>query len=398
MMTPTKDKKSSRPSGKACDNCSAHEGNESAPKLSACARCGLVFYCSKDCQRAHWKANHKQHCISKADRAPQHQKPPYIPKGAGSDAAVTGEKCAICQDSLAGASSFTLPCTHVFHGTCVSELRKFGVQQVCPLCRDPLPPGPEKVYEEATRRFMRISRLVDTGRASWSTLPDWAQREVDVAIAGWRDAADQGLAMAQYNLGVMFENGCGVAQSDGEAAEWYHNAAEQGHARAQANLGFMFEGGHGVAQNDEEAVQWYRKAADQGLATAQYNLGLMFKNGRGVAQSDEEAVQWFRKAADQGDAGAQFNFGVMFERGRGVAQSDREAVQWYRKATDQGHIGAQANLGFAFFHGRGVVQNDKEAFQWFRKAADQEDAFPCFVASFISLFILVGLGSQLLGG
>jgi len=312
MMTSTKDKKSSKPNGKVCGNCSAPEVNDSALKFLACARCGLVFYCSRECQRAHWKANHKQHCISKADRAPQHQKPPEISKGSDSDAAATGEKCAICQDTLADASSVTLPCTHVFHGPCVSELRKFGVQQVCPLCRVSLPLGPEKVFEEATRRFMVIDRLVETGRMSWSGLPDWAQRELDAVIAGWRDAADQRHADAQYNLGSMFANGRGMAQSNEEAVQWYRMAADQGHAEAQSNLGSMFKQGCGVAQSNEEAVQWYRKAADQRQADAQYNLGLMFRQGRGVAQSNEEATQWYRMAANQGHRMAQSNIGLMF--------------------------------------------------------------------------------------
>ena len=40
-----------------CDNCSSPESSEKSRPLMACARCGLVVYCSKDCQRAHWKAN-----------------------------------------------------------------------------------------------------------------------------------------------------------------------------------------------------------------------------------------------------------------------------------------------------------------------------------------------------
>jgi len=298
MLTQKIDQKSTKPNCKICGNCSTPEGNESAPSLSGCSRCGLVFYCSKECQRAHWKANHKHHCIPKADRAPQHRKPLEISKGADSDAAATREKCAICQDTLVDASSTTLPCTHVFHSTCVSELRKFVVQQVCPLCRIPLPPGPEKVCDDASLRYAVISRLVATGHASWSTLPDWKQREVDAAIAGWRDAADQGLAMAQSNLGVVFREGHGVAQSDKEAFQWYRKAADQGFARAQCILGNMFDQGRGVAQSDTKAAQLYSKAAGQGDSDAQYRLGEMFEVGRGVAQSDEKAVQWYRKAAD----------------------------------------------------------------------------------------------------
>jgi len=59
----TEYKNKAGPGSKVCDNCSAPEGSDCASKLSACGRCGLVVYCSKDCQRAHWKVNHKQRCI-----------------------------------------------------------------------------------------------------------------------------------------------------------------------------------------------------------------------------------------------------------------------------------------------------------------------------------------------
>ena len=49
--------------------------------------------------------------------------------------------------------------------------------------------------------------------------------------------------------------------------------ADQGLAEAQFNLGIMYDGGQGVAQDYAEAVRWFRKAADQSLAAAQFNLG-----------------------------------------------------------------------------------------------------------------------------
>ena len=62
--------------------------------------------------------------------------------------------------------------------------------------------------------------------------------------------------------------------------------AEQGHAKAQYNLGLMYDNGEGVPENDSEAVKWYRLAAEQGIATAQYNLGIMYDNGEGVPEND----------------------------------------------------------------------------------------------------------------
>ncbi|MFT7312847.1 MAG: TPR repeat protein, partial [Paraglaciecola sp.] len=59
-------------------------------------------------------------------------------------------------------------------------------------------------------------------------------------------------------------------------------AAKQGDAAAQLNLGFMHDFGKGMPQDDKQAVYWYRKAAEQGYAAAQYNLGLMYDNGEGT--------------------------------------------------------------------------------------------------------------------
>ena len=68
-----------------------------------------------------------------------------------------------------------------------------------------------------------------------------------------------------------------------EAAKWYRKAADQGYAPAQFNLGVMYDNGEGVAQDYTEAAKWYRKAADQGDYRAQFNLGLKCDHGQGVS-------------------------------------------------------------------------------------------------------------------
>ena len=40
--------------------------------------------------------------------------------------------------------------------------------------------------------------------------------------------------------------------------------AEQGNAKAQFNLGLMYNNGQGVPQDYKEAVKWYRLSAEQG--------------------------------------------------------------------------------------------------------------------------------------
>ena len=108
--------------------------------------------------------------------------------------------------------------------------------------------------------------------------------------------------IAQFSLGVMYDNGEGVPQDNAEAVKWYRLAAEQGDADAQFNLGRMYDNGEGVPQDYAEAVKWYRLAAEQGDADAQFNLGLMYEKARVVPQDYAEAVKWYRLAAEQGDA------------------------------------------------------------------------------------------------
>ena len=88
------------------------------------------------------------------------------------------------------------------------------------------------------------------------------------------------------------------------AVKYYKQAAEQGYAKAQCNLGMCYYYGRGVAQDNTEAVKWYRLAAKHGYAEAQYSLGLCYLNGTGVAQNYTEAVKWLKKAAKQGNASA----------------------------------------------------------------------------------------------
>ncbi|WP_127201837.1 tetratricopeptide repeat protein [Neisseria meningitidis] len=78
-------------------------------------------------------------------------------------------------------------------------------------------------------------------------------------------------------------------------------AAEQGDADAQNNLGAMYAEGQGVRRDDAEAVRWFRKAADQGLAQAQFNLGAMYYKGHGVRQDLVLAQEWLGKACQNGN-------------------------------------------------------------------------------------------------
>ena len=80
--------------------------------------------------------------------------------------------------------------------------------------------------------------------------------------------------------------------------------AKAGHAPAQFNLGVMYDNGRGVPQDHKEAVRWSRLAAAQGYANAQSNLGAMYANGASVIKNNIVAYALFNIAAANGAATA----------------------------------------------------------------------------------------------
>jgi TPR repeat protein len=80
-------------------------------------------------------------------------------------------------------------------------------------------------------------------------------------------AAERGDAEAQFNLGVMYENGLLDSRyvtegSRSEAMRWYLAAAEQGLARAQVKLGEIYAGAADQPAGLVEACKWYLLAAN----------------------------------------------------------------------------------------------------------------------------------------
>ena len=155
----------------------------------------------------------------------------------------------------------------------------------------------------------------------------------DTNIGDCRKKAEQGDAGAQYDLGLMYNNGQGVAQDYKEAVKWYKHSAEQGHAEAQNALGIVYANGQSVAQDYEEAAKWYRKAAEQGVVNAQYELGLLYAKGQAVPRDFVMAHMFWTVSAISGHQDAQKNRDIIAKNMTVEQRKESEKLvrEWMQK-------------------------------------------------------------------
>lgn len=164
------------------------------------------------------------------------------------------------------------------------------------------------------------------------------------ALAGYKTLAEKGVVEAQFQLGVMYENGLGVEKSLSEAATWYERASQANHTGAIKNLAAMYFDGRGVSKDQKKAAELYRAAMIEGDTAAKTVLAFMYENGYGVPTDLNMAATLLHEAANTGYAGAQAGLGVMYWRGNGVKRDWVEAYAWWLLASEGGDSYAKANL------------------------------------------------------
>jgi TPR repeat protein len=118
-----------------------------------------------------------------------------------------------------------------------------------------------------------------------------------LALQLWRELADKGHTVAQFNVGLLYEKGHGVRRDTAEAVRWYERAAENGDVISQFKLGLIYaEGRDTVRQDYDKAAKWYLRAAEKNHVRAQYSVGNLYANGRGVPKDTGKAFEWYERA------------------------------------------------------------------------------------------------------
>lgn len=108
-----------------------------------------------------------------------------------------------------------------------------------------------------------------------------------------------GKAFWKRRVAEVFANGeYGLTINQEKAFKLYQQAAEEGDAMAQAELGDRYRDGKGVTQDYRQAVSWYERAASDKSNSGMHAMECLrdiYANGIGVDKNIDEANDWTRK-------------------------------------------------------------------------------------------------------
>lgn len=85
-----------------------------------------------------------------------------------------------------------------------------------------------------------------------------------------------------------------------KALHWYTQAAKNGFAPAQFNLGVLYEEGKGTKQDFVKAMQWYGPAGERGHAASQFRIARFYEEGKGTQKDYPRAMMWYYLSAKGG--------------------------------------------------------------------------------------------------
>jgi TPR repeat protein len=80
------------------------------------------------------------------------------------------------------------------------------------------------------------------------------------AVQQWGPLAEQGHAIAQFNLALLYHSGLGVDLDEAKAVSWYKKSASNGYYKAQEYLAVGYrEGWFGLPKDSKKASYWEKQ-------------------------------------------------------------------------------------------------------------------------------------------
>lgn len=232
---------------------------------------------------------------------------------------------------------------------------------------------------------MRISRAgmlisVVAALAIGLALPVGAQEQGLASDMAPGTAVDAALAMANMLDGA----GGGISQADQLSA--LEDAAAAGQPMALYQLGLMYENGEGVAKDPVKAFGYFSQIANDHADTAPrgveadivaqsfVKVGEYYEAGlpdAGIQADTQRSRALIMHAATYfGDADAQYRLGRLYLDEQEMGRNPLQSARWLSLAARKGHAAAQATLGNLLFNGdKGLEPQPEEGLMWLTVAS-----------------------------
>jgi len=131
----------------------------------------------------------------------------------------------------------------------------------------------------------------------------------DLAYQIWQQfkliqEANAGDPFAMHELGLRYLMGQGSVADTVKAAYWIGKAAQKKLTAAEYNYGILLNNGWGVKWNPFKAYEYFKYAAEAGMPQAEYIYGILNTNDFIVKKNWDLAYTWVKKAAENGNANA----------------------------------------------------------------------------------------------
>ena len=180
----------------------------------------------------------------------------------------------------------------------------------------------------------------------------------------FKEAADLGDAIAQYEVSKLYLTGTGCAQSNKLAFYYMYQSASQGNPLATRELCKYYRDGIGCVPDHLEAFYWLNKtfnAKDKESVDLYESLtnvdgkeasirGNMFYTGNIVTKDLPRAFAYFYAGAESStypSAVCMYNCGLCFFYGRGVEKNYQAAIDYATAAKNNGYTHADALIAKA---------------------------------------------------
>ena len=196
------------------------------------------------------------------------------------------------------------------------------------------------------------------------------------------EEAEDGNALAMYDLGRMFADGLGREIDMEQAQSWYKKALDaflkaEPTPYIEYRIGKMYAAGLGTEQDYMQAASWFREAAEQNNKYAMYSLAGLYLKGQGVEQDAVKARELYRKAAQKGFPYAVYELAKMYQDGIGGEKDSQTAEDYFSQALfgfrsmeKESHDDKlQYRIGWMLLHGVGAKKDEAAAQGWFEKAS-----------------------------